>query len=531
MRRRTFLRLTGAGTLAGAGLWRTEAGAQTTAARDADYVIVGAGSSGCVIANRLSADPALRVVLLEAGGSGEADPAVTTPGRWVSLLGSQYDWGYATDAEPGLEGRRIPFPRGKGLGGSSVINAMTHVRGHRACFDRWEELGNPGWGYDALLPYFRRSEHHDGVPSPYRGTGGPLAVSHCTDPHAAHEAFLAAAAARGFRADPRFDFNGPVHDGVAGFVQKNIREGRRHSAAAAYLVPVLGRSNLDVRTGAQVVRLVVEGRRVTGVEYVRNGTREIVRARRDVVLSAGAVDSPRLLMLSGIGPAGHLRELGIPVVADRPGVGQAFQDHLKLSVRWRGRATLPGSTVTAGLFTTSRAGLGVPDLQYYVGRGTEQPDTFVTITVSLVQPQSRGEIRLRSADPLAAPLVRPHYLQEQADVDALVAGVRLAREFAAAAAYDALRADELDPGAGTASTADLERFVRRGADTIYHAAGSCRMGPPTDPSAVVGPDLRVHGLDGLRVADASIMPQVVNATTHAACVAIGEKGADLLRGA
>lgn len=496
---------------------------------DPDYVIIGAGSSGCVVANRLTADPDVRVLLLEAGESGEADPAVATPGTWVSLLGSRYDWGYSTEPEPGLDRRRVPFPRGKVLGGSSTINAMTHVRGHRACFDRWRAHGNPGWGYDDLLPYFRRSERHDGAASISRGVEGPLAVSRCLDPHAGHHAFLAAAAARGFGADPVHDFNGPAPDGVAGFVQKNILNGRRHSAAAAYLVPVLTRANLEVRTAARVTRLTLDGRRAVGVEYLRNGQRELVRARREVILCAGAVDSPRLLLLSGIGPADHLRAHGLAVAADVPGVGQNLQDHLKLSVRWTGRTTLPGSTVTAGLFTSSQAGLTPANLQYYVGRGVEQADTFVTITVSLVQPQSRGEIRLRAADPLAAPLIHANYLRERADVDALVYGVRLAREFAAASAYDALRADEIDPGAQAADGPALERFARRAADTIYHAAGTCRMGPPADPAAVVDAALRVRGIEGLRVADASIMPEVVNATTHAACIAIGEKCADLLR--
>ena len=534
MRRRDFLKLTGAGVVTTAGLAPEPltGAARQNQAHEPDYVVIGAGSSGCAVVNRLSADPAVRVVLLEAGESGEADPAVTTPGRWVSLLGSRYDWGYATEPEPGLDDRRIPFPRGKAFGGSSAINAMTHVRGHRLCFDRWQALGNPGWGYDDLLPYFRRSERHDGGSSMYRGAEGPLAVSRCVDPHAGHHAFLAAAAARGFRADATHDFNGPTQEGVAGFVQKNMLDGRRHSAAAAYLVPVLGRGNLDVRARAQVTRLLVEGRRVVGADYVRDGRRETVRARREVILCGGTVESPRLLMLSGIGPADHLREHGIQVVADVPGVGQNLQDHLKLSVRWRGLTTLPGSTVTAGLFTHSGSGASAapPDLQFYIGRGVEQPDTFVTITVSLTQPQSRGEIRLRSKDAFAPPVIHANYLQEGADLEALVRGVRLARDFADTPAYEALRGSEVDPGPQAMTAADIARFVRRASDTIYHAAGACRMGPASDPGAVVDAALRVRGVEGLRVADASIMPKVVNATTHAACVAIGEKCADLLRG-
>ena len=433
MKRRDFLRLTGRVVPAGLALPRlapvnTAGGRARTAGRIAnpDYVIVGAGSSGSVLAHRLSANPKVQVVVLEAGVSGEADPAITTPGRWVSLLGSSYDWNYRTEAVAGLGDRRIAFPRGKALGGSSAINAMTHIRGHRLCFDRWLELGNPGWGYDDVLPLFKRSERNESGASEFRGGDGPLAVSFCWDPHDAHRAFLTAAIHAGYRSDARFDFNTPNPVGVAGYYQKNILDGRRHSAAAAFLVPAMSRPNLEVRSRAIVTRLVVEGTRVVGVEYQLDGQRAVVRAAREVVLSAGVVDSPRLLMLSGIGPADHLKSSGVAVVADVPGVGQNFQDHLKLSIRWNGLTDLPGSTVTAGLFTTSGS-TWPPDLQFYVGRGLEEPDRFITITVSLVRPRSRGEIRLASSDPGAPALIRPNYLQEQADVDALVHGVRLAR--------------------------------------------------------------------------------------------------------
>jgi choline dehydrogenase len=499
---------------------------------EADYVIVGAGSAGCVLAYRLSADPSVQVTLVEAGTSGESDPAITTPGRWTSLLGSQYDWAYRTEAVVGMDNRQIAFPRGKAHGGSSAINAMTFIRGDRRCFDRWRELGNAGWGYDDVLPLFMRLEKNETGASQYRGAEGPLAVSGCYDPHAAHRAFLTAAIHTGYQSDARFDFNRPIPQGVAGYVQKNILDGQRHSAAAAFLTPALGRPNLTVRSQALATQLVLEGTRVVGVEYLREGRREVVRAAREVILCGGVIGSPKLLMLSGIGPADHLRSHGIAVIADVPGVGGNFQDHLKLSVRWQGKQELAGSTVTAGLFTHSNpieAATLPADLQFYVGRGLEDPDRFVTITASLVRPKSRGEVRLRSANVEDAPIVRANYLQEEADVRALVRGVHLARWFASVAVFEPLRGDELEPGAAAGSDADLERFVRRAADTIYHAAGTCRMGPASEKGSVVDPTLRVRGVEGLRIADGSVMPEVVNATTHATCVMIGEKAADLLR--
>ena len=522
LKRRDFLHLT-VGTAAATAV-------RTSPAREPEFdvIVVGAGSSGCVVAGRLTADPAVRVLLVEAGHPDQADPAILTPGRWVSLMGSEWDWGYHTEPEQGLANRRLLFPRGKVVGGSSAINAMTYVRGHARDFDGWRDRGNPGWGFSDVRPYFLRAEDNSRGASEYRGAGGPLAVSDTNDPHAAHEAFLDAAEALGYEASATWEFNGDRQENGAGYYQKNIRNGQRHSAAAAYLVPALSRPNLAVRSGAHATRLLLDGRRVTGIEYVRNGQVERARTRHEVILCGGVVDSPKLLMLSGIGPAAHLRAHRIPVVVDLAGVGANLQDHLKVSLRWRGRHTLPPSMTTAGLFVKSgRAHANdAPDLQFYVGRGVDQPDPFVTLTFALQRPRSRGDVRLASSDPLAAPRIRPQYLSEQDDVDALLAGVALTRALGETEPLRELWSEELLPGPGLRTRAQLESFVRETADTIFHPAGTCRMG--NDADAVVDASLRVRGVEGLRVADASIMPDVVNATTHAACVMIGERAAEMI---
>lgn len=532
MRRREFLKIAGLAPVVSSGIGARRAEARQAPPAEADYVIVGAGSAGCVLAYRLSANPSTRVALLEAGVSAEADPAVTTPGRWAALAGSQYDWNGRTEPASGLGDRALAFPRGRAHGGSSAINAMIFVRGDRRVFERWRDLGNPGWGFDDVLPLFKRLEKNETGASEFRGGDGPLAVSGCYDPHAAHRAFLTAAVHNGYQADARFDFNRPIPQGVAGFYQKNILDEKRHSAAAAFLVPALGRPNLSVRSGVLATKLLFEGGRVTGVEYLREGQREIVRAAREVILCGGVIGSPALLMRSGIGPADHLRAHGIAVVADVPGVGGNFQDHLQVSARWEAKTELPGSSVTAGLFTHSNpieASTLPADLQFHVGRGNDEPEGFVTITAALVRPKSRGEIRLRSADAADAPILHANALQDEVDARALVRGVHLARWFASVSVYDPIRGDELEPGAAAKSDADLERFVRQTAVSIYGGAGTCRMGPASESLAVLDPELRVRGVQGLRVADASIMPEIVNASPHAACVMIGEKAADLLK--
>ena len=408
---------------------------------------------------------------------------------------------------------------------------MAWARGHRLCFDEWARLAGPAWSYRALLPYFRRVEDNSRGASEYHGAGGPLTVADTTDPHAGHLAFLEAARERGFDAAPDFDFDGPRQERGAGFYQKNIRNGQRHSTAAAFLVPVLSRPNLVVWSQTQALRLTFEGRRATGVDVLRAGAPAHARSRREIILSAGAIDSPKLLMLSGVGPADALRRHGIQVVHDLPGVGANLQDHLRVSVRWTGRQSLPGSRVSAGLFTYSRAAAargaaGIPDIQFYVGRGIDTPDPFITLTVAMSQPASRGTITLRSADPVAPPVIRANYLSAPGDLDAMVEGVRLAQALAASKAYEPLRGAPADPDDTVRTDADVRAFIRRAADTIFHAAGTCRMG--TGPDAVVDPTLRVHGLEGLRVADASIFPVNLNAQIHAACVVIGDRASDIM---
>ena len=517
-----------------------------------DYVIVGAGSAGCVLANRLTEDAATTVLLLEAGGP-DTRAEIHIPAAFSKLFKTDHDWNYTTAPQEHMGGRELYWPRGKTLGGSSSINAMIYIRGHRSDFDEWAALGCDGWGYADVLPYFRRSEDNSRGASAYHGAGGPLRVERPRDAAPVMRAFVEAAAQAGYPETD--DFNGPEQEG-AGFYDLTQKRGRRHSAATAFLRPALKRPNLTVWTYAHARRVVFGNGRATGVEMTRDGETVIASARREVLLCGGAVNSPQLLMLSGVGPAGHLRETGVETVADRPEVGQNLQDHLitGLRVRLRGggslidaesilsvlryvafrRGMLTSNVAEAGLFVATRPGERAPDVQFHVAPALFENHGLVPPTEhgfslgpTLVLPLSRGEIRLASADPHAHPLIDPNYLAAPEDAASLVAGLRIARDIVRQTALDAFRGAEIDPGAGVNSDADLLAYVRQTSETLYHPVGTCRMG--ADAASVVDTELRVRGVRGLRVVDASVMPTVPNGNTNAATLMIAEKAADLIR--
>jgi len=517
-----------------------------------DYIIVGAGSAGCVLANRLTEDPTAKVLLLEAGGP-DKKQEIHMPAAFSKLFKTECDWAYYTAPEPRLNNRSLYWPRGKVLGGSSSLNAMIYIRGHRTDYDHWRDLGNSGWGYDDVLPYFKKSEDQERGPSEYHGVGGPLHVSDLRSPNPLSQAFVEAGEQAGFKRNP--DFNGAAQEGF-GLYQVTQWQGKRHSAAAAFLRPAMTRSNLTVKTNVQVFDIIFEGNRAALVSFEQGNGSTQERAEREIILCAGAIGSPQLLMLSGVGPAQNLRSLDVPVQCDLPGVGANLQDHP--SVGTVHECTQPVSLASAeslanvaryilfkkgplssnvgegGAFLTSSLGGAVPDLQYHFGPGYYVEHGFQKIEghaysfgPTLIHPQSRGRVSLRSSNPLDAPLIKANYFSEPRDLEAIVEGLKIAREIGAARVFDKYRGKELFPGSDARSDDALRAHVRSFAETLYHPVGTCKMG--NDADAVVDPELRVRGLEGLRVVDASIMPTVIGGNTNAPTIMIAEKAADLIK--
>lgn len=526
---------------------------------DADFIIVGAGSAGCVLANRLSADPATKVVLLEAGGA-DRNPWIHIPvGYFKTMHNPAVDWCYKTEADPGLNGRSIAWPRGKVLGGSSSLNGLLYVRGQPQDYDRWRQMGNVGWGWDDVLPLFRRSENNTRGADAFHGTDGPLSVSDMQVERPICAAWIEAAQAAGYAFNP--DHNGADQEGV-GYFQTTTHRGRRCSAAVAFLNPAKSRPNLAIVTHALASDLLFDGARVTGVRYLdAGGLAQEVTARREVILCGGSINSPQLLMLSGIGAPQNLQSVGITPRHALPGVGQNLQDHLQarpvfkctvptlndevrsLSGQARialtyaltrsGPMTMAASLATG--FLRSRPDVATPDIQFHVqpwsadspGEGAH-PFSAFTMSVCQLRPESRGEIMLKNGDPRSAPKIIPRYLSHASDCQTLVRGIQIARRIAMHAPLLGMISESYRPTSELAldDEAGTLAWARNNAVSIYHPTGTCKMGTGTD--AVVGPDLKVHGIAGLRVADCSIMPEIVSGNTNAPAIMIGEKASDLI---
>ena len=524
-----------------------------------DYIIVGAGSAGCVLANRLTEDAGNRVLLLEAGGR-DTNPYIHIPAGFTKTLDDPgVNWCYQTEPEAELSGRRVFYPRGKVLGGSSSINGHIYIRGQPEDYDQWAQLGNRGWSFEDVLPYFKKSEDREGGGDAYHGVGGPLTISDPRERHEISEAIIRAAGECGVpRSD---DINGAQHDGI-GFYQTAMRNGRRCSAAVAFLKPARQRHNLDIETRALVERLMLDGKRAQGVAYRKNGKQVEARAAREVILAGGAVNSPQLLMVSGIGPSERLQALGIPVAHDLPGVGQNLQDHMMVRLVYRAKNAVTFNERTHGIrllgevvkYAFRRRGVLAlapgqvrasiktrPELATADAQFTFVPASFadgvsgglqkfpgMSCGTWLHRPASRGEIDITSADPTAAPTIQPNYLSDRSDGDAIVAALKIARQILQAPALERYRDGGTLPGDEVQTDAAWLDFARRTGTTVFHCVGTCKMG--NDPMAVVDGALNVHGIEALRFVDASIMPTLVSANTNATVYMIAEKAADMIAG-
>ena len=529
------------------------------AAIEAEYIIIGAGSAGCVLADRLSEDPTCRVVVVEAGGE-DRNMWIHIPlGYGKTMTDPRVNWCYETEPDPGVAGRRVFWPRGKVLGGSSSINGMVYIRGQHEDFDHWRQLGNPGWSAADVLPYFKRAEHQTRGQDDWHGTDGPLSVSDASYKHPICDAFVNAAMELGFPHNE--DFNGERQEGV-GYQQTTTRNGKRCSTAVGYLHPVMKRPNLRVITRALTERVLFEGKRAVGIAFRENGVPKTVRARREVILSGGAIGSPHILLLSGVGPAAHLAEQGVAVVHDLPGVGQCLQDHYSAAVKLRCKERITFNdvmmnplkqlavgmrylvfhdgplTMAAGptaLFARTRPELATPDVKISISPfSSDNPAAGLhkfsgfTVIVYQLRPDSRGEIRLKSLDAAASPSIVPRYLSDQNDQRTVVDGLKLIRRILATKHFERFIESEFRPGEDVRTDEELLNYARQFGSTVFHPTSTCRMG--NDPMAVVDPELRVHGIEGLRVVDASIMPTVASGNTNAATIMIGEKAVDMIHG-